>query len=87
MDLIGGYANKEQSSEDVCDAFSVFDDAGNGEIHARELKDALTNLGDKLNEEEIDELLKMADSRNDGLIRFKTFVENVEGKKKKGKRK
>ena len=40
-----------------------------------------------MNEEEIDELLKMADSRNDGLIRFKTFVENVEGKKKKGKRK
>ena len=42
---------------------------------------------EKLNEEEMCELLKMADIKKDGLIRYKSFVETFEGKKKKGKRK
>ena len=52
-----------------------------------ELRHALTNLGDKLTDEEMNELTKMADTRNDGIIRYKAFVENVEGKKRKAKRK
>ena len=58
----------------------------NGLVHGEYLRHALTNLGDKLNEEEIEELLKMADARRDGMIRYRSFVETVEGKKKKGKR-
>ena len=73
--------------EDICEAFSAFDGTGNGVIEKEDLRYALTNLGDKLNEEEMEELLKMADVRNDGRIRYKLFVENVEGKKKKMKRK
>ena len=73
--------------EDIFEAFSAFDDTGNGVIEKEDLRYALTNLGDKLNEGEIEELLKMADVRNDGRIRYKLFVENVEGKKKKMKRK
>ena len=86
LDLISGYTNTDHSIEDICDAFSAFDDDENGLVHGEDLRYALTNLGDKLNEEEIEELLKMADARSDGMIRYKSFVETVEGKKKKGKR-
>ena len=44
-------------------------------------------MGEKLNEEEMAELLKMADFRHDGKIKYKPFVESIEGKKKKTKRK
>ena len=87
LDLIGGFTNQEKSTENICDAFSVFDDNNNGTIDMEELRHALTNLGDKLTDEEMSELTKMADTRNDGLIRYKAFVENVEGKKRKVKRK
>ena len=87
LDLIGGFTNQEKSTEDICDAFSAFDDNNNGTIDMEELRHALTNLGDKLTDEEMNELIKMADTRNDGLIRYKAFIENVEGKKRKVKRK
>ena len=86
LDLISGYTNTDHPIEDIFDAFSVFDDDDNGLVHKEDLRHALTNLGDKLNEEEMEELLKMADARSDGMIRYKSFVETVEGKKKKGKR-
>ena len=86
LDLISGYTNTDHPIEDIFDAFSVFDDNDNGLVHMEDLRHALTNLGDKLNEEEMEELLKMADARSDGMIRYKSFVESVEGKKKKGKR-
>lgn len=38
--------------------FQVFDKAGNGFIGAGELRYVLTQLGEKMSDEEVDELLK-----------------------------
>ena len=70
----------------ICEAFQAFDDEGHGIISANELKHVLTNMGEKLSEEEINELVKQADTRKDGRVRYKDFVEKMEGKKKRGKR-
>ena len=51
------------------------------------MKFALTNLGDKMDDEEFTELLRLADVKKDGVIKYKSFVEMVEGKKRKGKKK
>ena len=59
--------------EEIIDAISVFD-KGNGTVSAKELKNALTTMGDeKLQAGEADLLLKYADLDGDGLILYKEF--------------
>ena len=62
------------SKEDICTAFKAFDDKGSGIIPVEELRYALTNLGDALTEEEVDELIKRADVNKDGKVRYEEFV-------------
>src|SRR5439155_10851270 len=46
------------SEEEIKEAFKVFDKDGNGYISAAELRHVMTNLGEKLTEEEVDEMVK-----------------------------
>lgn len=62
------------TEEDVRDAFRVFDVNGNGQISAHELRHVATNLGEKLTEEEANEMIRVADSDGDGLIDYKDFI-------------
>jgi calmodulin len=43
------------SEEEILEAFKVFDKDGNGFISAAELHHIMTNLGEKLTDEEVDE--------------------------------
>ena len=45
-------------AEEFIRGFQVFDKEGNGYIGAGELRYVLTSLGEKLSDEEVDELLK-----------------------------
>ena len=45
-------------SEEFIRGFQVFDKEGNGFIGAGELRYVLTQLGEKMSDEEVDELLK-----------------------------
>ena len=45
---------------------SVFDKDGNGYISAAELRHVMTNLGERLTDEEIDEMIREADIDGDG---------------------
>ena len=51
-------------------AFSMFDRDGNGLISAQELRYAMTNMGEKLSDEEVDEMIKTADIDGDGQINY-----------------
>ncbi len=50
------------------EAFRVFDRDGNGMISAAELKYVMTNLGEKLSNEEAEEMVREADLDGDGLF-------------------
>merc|ERR1740117_1218797 len=45
------------SEEEIKEAFKVFDKDGNGFISAAELRHIMTNLGEKLTDEEVDEMI------------------------------
>jgi Ca2+-binding EF-hand superfamily protein len=46
------------SAEEIKEAFKVFDKDGNGYISAAELRHIMTNLGEKLTDEEVDEMIR-----------------------------
>lgn len=48
------------TEEELIEAFKVFDRDGNGFISAAELRHVMTNLGEKLTDEEIDEMIREA---------------------------
>ncbi|EEA06466.1 putative calmodulin [Cryptosporidium serpentis] len=66
---------KDTDTEDeLTEAFSVFDRDGNGFISAAELRHVMTNLGEKLTDEEVDEMIREADVDGDGQIMYEEFV-------------
>jgi calmodulin len=62
------------SEEEILEAFKVFDKDGNGFISAAELRHVMTNLGEKLTDEEVDEMIREADVDGDGQITYEEFV-------------
>jgi Ca2+-binding EF-hand superfamily protein len=62
------------SEEDLIKAFSVMDRDGNGFIDAKELRHVLSNLGETVNEDEINEIMEEADVDGDGQITHVEFV-------------
>jgi len=56
------------SEEELKNAFKVFDKDGSGTISAIELRAVLQHLGENLTDDDLDEMLKMADKNGDGNI-------------------
>ena len=63
-----------QAEEEVINAFRVFDKEGNGLIASSELKHIMMTIGDKMTEEEADEMVNEADIDEDGMINYEEFV-------------
>lgn len=51
-------------------AFSVFDKDNSGQISASELRLVVTNLNEKVTDEELDEKIREADINGDGKIDY-----------------
>lgn len=69
-------ARRMKTSDDqevIKEAFRVFDRNGNGLISAAELRHVLTSIGDKLTDEEADEMIRAADVDGDGQINYEEF--------------
>ena len=52
----------------ILQAFRMFDKDGDGFIDANELRHLLTNLGEKLTETEVDEMIREVDIDGDGKV-------------------
>ncbi|XP_027462647.1 calmodulin-A-like [Zalophus californianus] len=68
------------SEEEIRDALCVFDKDGNGCIRAAGLRHVMTDLGEKLTDEEVDEMTREADIDGDSQVNYEEFVQMMKAK-------
>jgi calmodulin len=68
--MIDNKVNEQQMRE----AFRMFDNYGNGLINLMQMRNSLQNLGEKLRDEELDELIREADIDTEGNVNFEELV-------------
>ena len=66
--------------EELQEAFKVFDNDQNGYINSHELRHAMTNLGENLSPQEVEEIVKEADLDNDQQIDYDEFMKVIMSK-------
>merc|ERR1712135_279662 len=80
LNLMAKKMKDTDSEEELVEAFKVFDKDNNGFISAAELRHVMTNLGEKLTDEEVDEMIREADVDGDGQVNYEEFVKMMMGK-------
>ncbi|XP_077298572.1 calmodulin-alpha-like isoform X2 [Arctopsyche grandis] len=60
--------------DELREAFRVFDKNNDGMISSVELRHVMTNLGERLTEEEVDDMIREADLDGDGMVNYNEFV-------------
>ncbi|KAI5680213.1 hypothetical protein M9H77_01440 [Catharanthus roseus] len=60
--------------EELKEAFKVFDRDQDGFISANELRNVMINLGERLTDEEAEQMIREADLDGDGLVSYDEFV-------------
>ncbi|ORZ25020.1 hypothetical protein BCR41DRAFT_319669 [Lobosporangium transversale] len=63
--------------QEFINGFKVFDKEGNGHISQGELRYVLTNLGEKLSDAEVDELMKGVEVDKFGKVNYEDFVRMI----------
>lgn len=66
-------------NDEIKEAFDCFDINGGGSISAQELKFIFRSLGEEVQDEEVDEMIRLADREGDGQVNFKNFYEFITG--------
>ncbi|CAK9143770.1 unnamed protein product [Ilex paraguariensis] len=76
-DFLGIMARKmkqDNVAEEFKEAFKVFDRDQDGYISALELREVMINLGERLTDEEAEQMIREADLDGDGLVSYEEFV-------------
>ncbi|KAK7378405.1 hypothetical protein VNO80_03845 [Phaseolus coccineus] len=71
---IMGRKMKETLSEELKEAFKVFDRDEDGYISATELRNVMMSLGERLTDEEAEQMIRDADLDGDGQVSFDEFA-------------
>lgn len=76
--LVSRHMKQPTDTEDeLREAFRVFDRDGSGWISAAELRHIMTHLGEKLSDEEVDEMMKEADPSGNGQVNYEEFIKII----------
>ncbi|CAF3888522.1 unnamed protein product [Adineta steineri] len=67
---------RDQEAE-LRDAFRLFDRDNSGYITINELKQVMLNMGEKLNQEELEDMMREADVNRDGKLDYQEFVQKL----------
>jgi len=74
LNLMARKMKDTDSEEKLKEASKVLAKDGNGVISAAELRHVLTNLGEKMTDEEVDEMIREADVDRDGQVNYDEFL-------------
>ncbi|CAN8270448.1 unnamed protein product [Cochlearia groenlandica] len=79
LNLMAYHIQESDVNEELTEAFKVFDKDQNGYISASELRHVMINLGEKLTDEEVNQMIKEADLDGDGQVNYDEFVRMMMG--------
>mmetsp|Transcript_18349 Transcript_18349/g.35768 ORF Transcript_18349/g.35768 Transcript_18349/m.35768 type:complete len:80 (+) Transcript_18349:67-306(+) len=65
------------SESDIREAFQTFDRDGNGFIGASDLHNTYLAINEDLNDDEVDELIRLVDHDGDGQVSYEEFRKMV----------
>jgi calmodulin len=80
LNLMARKMKDTDSDEELKEAFKVFDKDQNGFISAAELRHVMINLGEKLTDEEVNQMIQEADINGDGQVDYEEFVKMMMAK-------
>merc|ERR1712232_546645 len=80
LSLMARKMKDTDTEEELIEAFKVFDRDEDGFISAGELRSSMMNLGEKLTDAEVDEMIREADQDGDGQINYDEFVKMMMAK-------
>lgn len=68
LDLMTARVSNKDTREDLRKVFTLFDDEKSGFISIKTLKRVVKDLGENIDEHELQEMIEKADADNDGLV-------------------
>ncbi|XP_074656147.1 calmodulin-alpha-like [Tubulanus polymorphus] len=71
------YMEVADEEREMREAFKVFDRDGNGYIDANELRTVMTQIGEKLTDAEVEEMIREADRDGDGRVNYDEFTRTL----------
>jgi hypothetical protein len=71
--------NGKFSDAEIKEAFTSFDLDRNNFVGAAEIRHVLTNIGENVTDEEVDEMIRMCDKDGDGQVSYEEFYRMVTG--------
>jgi len=80
-DMFVKFTSKEfktkSNEEELRESFKVFDKDGQGYLSIAELRHIMTNLGEKLSKEELEQMISEADPSGTGQVSYNSFVKFI----------
>ncbi|OWM71616.1 calmodulin-like protein 11 [Punica granatum] len=73
LNLMANNIKETEAEEELKEAFKVFDKDQNGYISACELRNVMISLGEKLTDEEVEQMIREADLDGDGQVNYDDF--------------
>ena len=75
--LMHSRLKKEDIENELIEAFNAYDKSKKGVISVKEFKRILNTLGNKICEEEVDEIIQKVDPKNKGFIDYKELTKII----------
>ena len=72
--IIATKAPPFETEENLKEAFSIFDKDGNGYVDVKEIRHVLVHLGEKLKDDQVDEMLRDVEISGDNQFNFEGNV-------------
>ena len=75
--LMHSRLKKADIENELNEAFNAYDKNGKGVISVKEFKRIINTLGDKICDEEVDEIIQKVDPKNNGYIDYKELTKII----------